>query len=136
MSYYIYSTLANSQNYTDYEKSSEVNVPPLAVRKIFIKGGTGVSGKHFITPKGVVTQVSDEDYCILERNSDFQRHAKNGFIKAEKRQYQPEKIARDMTQEDKSAPLTPDNYTKRMPILPGSEEIEKPKAVVSGKKAA
>lgn len=136
MSYYIYSTLTNDQNYVDYERPSDKNMLPLVKSKIFIKGGTGVSNKHFITPRGTVTQVSDEEYSILEKNLEFQKHVKGGHIKAEKRAYAPEKVASDMESSDKSAPLTPENYGKRIPVLPGTEAIETPKAVVAKSKKA
>lgn len=138
MSYYVYSTLTNDQNYQDYHISDDKNMLPVVKSTIFIKGGNGISNKHFITPRGVVTEVSDEQMCILEKNTDFITHRKNGHVKVESRQYAPELVAADMKEVDNSSPLTPKNYSKRIKVVPGSEEVETPKAVLSkdSKKAA
>lgn len=136
MSYYIFSTLANDQNYTDYNLPESKDVLPSVKSQIRIKGGAGVSNKHFITPQGVMTHVSDEQYVILEQNPVFQMHVKNGHIKVQKRAYEADKIALDMDKNDKSAPLTPVNYAKRMPVMPNSQEEEKPKPVLNKDKKA
>ena len=127
MSYYIFSTLTSDQRYRDYHKSDSKDILPTVKSEVFIKGGHGVAGKHLITPQGVMTKITDDEYAILLNNSDFKMHVKNGFIKAEQRAHDVKKVIGDMAVKDKSSPLTPDDYSKRVPTVPGSEEIEKPK---------
>lgn len=127
MSYYVFSTLTNDQTYHDYEISESKDILPTVKSKIFIKGGHGVAGKHLITPRGVMTEISDEEFEILKNNTDFQLHVKNGFIQAEQRKRELKEVIGDMEQKDKSAPLTPNDFSKRVPTVPGSEEVEKPK---------
>ena len=127
MTYYIYSTLTCSQNYCDYYPSPDQHILPQVKSKIHIAGGHGVAGKHLITPRGVVTKITDEQYEILSGNPEFQLHMKNGFITAEKHKIEPEKAIRAMENKDKSAPLTPNDYSKRVPVIPGTEDVQKPK---------
>ena len=105
MSKYIFSTLANDNEYTGYEKGG--GDLPRVSRKVLIKGGAGVAGRdqRMLTPRGVVTEVTDDEYAFLKTNTVFERHVKNGFIKVEDRAADPEKIAADMTGRDASAPL-------------------------------
>lgn len=116
--YYVYSTATNSGSYVEYEKnaSNELSIPkkwpngkPMVVT---IKGGHGLSDKHFVTPKGVVTQVTDEEMEWLKTNPAFLRHMDRGFISYDKKKVAPEKKARDMEQKDNCAPLTPKDYEK------------------------
>jgi len=80
-------------------------------RSITINGGANVvDKKHIITPKGVVTEVNDEDLAILESIWLFKKHKENGFIRVEKKSVAVEKVAADMQEKDKSAPVSPDDY--------------------------
>lgn len=117
---YVYSTLANSQHYTDYKHGP--HDMPIKEHSVFVKGGTGIASKHLITPRGVVTEVSEEDAQFLERNHHFQEHAKRGFVSIERTYVEPEKAASDMDLNDPSAPLTPSDYPGT-----GENEVKEPK---------
>lgn len=78
---WVFSTLANDNAYTEYEKGG--SDLPIATRSVLIKGGTGVTDARFVTPQGVATEVSPEELALLEGHSLFQLHKKNGFIKVE-----------------------------------------------------
>lgn len=109
---YIYSTLTADNAYAIYENNPNADIPVIE-RKILIKGGANVADrKTLYTPKGVVTQVSDEDLALLEKDYSFQQHVKNGFIKVERHEAPVEKIVADMTPKDKSAPKTPNDFLK------------------------
>jgi len=100
---YVYSTLATDMNYTNYtEGGADL---PVAKPAVFIKGGAGVANDRLITPRGVITQVTEEDLAYLEANPVFQLHKTNGYILVEKSKLDPEKVAADMTGRDNSAPM-------------------------------
>ncbi|MDE2100259.1 MAG: hypothetical protein KGL39_23615 [Patescibacteria group bacterium] len=128
MAFHIYSTLANTQHYTMYDRSKDKNQLPRVKAQIMVHGGANVSNKQFVTPKGVMTTVSDEEYELLKDNHVFKQHVANGHIQVESRKYSLDKVVKDMTEKDKSAPLTPDDYSKRIPVVPGSDNDMRPKA--------
>lgn len=121
---YVYSTLTNDQLYT---KWSQPDVGQLNERlhQVFIKGGSNMSSgsfPHFITPRGVSTPISEEDFAYLmgenhdpaspnflkDGDIDFKNHMKRGFIQVSREKVDPEvAVAKGMEFADKSAPLTP-----------------------------
>ena len=105
---YVFSTLANDQLYQNY--SVNVGNEPVKNTAVFIKGGTGVATKNFITPLGVPTEITSEELEYLEKNPSFEKHKKDGFIIVQTKKAPAEKVAADMARNDKSAPLTPSDY--------------------------
>lgn len=129
---FIYSTLTSSTKYTRWEKKSS----DLAKRNgsVLIQGGSNVAGKHLVTPRGVVTQVTEEQLAILESNKQFQRHVERGYIKIERHEAPTiEKAVSDMTQRDPSAPLVPEDFDAEQAAAP---KTNKPKNAPKGEKAA
>jgi len=132
MSFYVYSTGTCSGIYTLYENTDPNSLPIVKRRpdgshiKITIQGGHGVSNKHFITPRGVMTKVSDDDMNILLENKSFQRHVKAGFITYDKKNVAPEKKAASMKEKDGSAPLTPQDFVES-DLSTGDNKIYKAK---------
>jgi len=102
---YVYSTLANNNTYIDWKKTA--NDLHERGMQVTIKGGHGVANENIVTPLGVATEVTDEEAAFLEKNSAFQKHVENGYVRLEKKKADPEKVIADMNQVDKSAPLTP-----------------------------
>jgi hypothetical protein len=109
MKIFIYSTLSNNQLYTKYLANPGGDMPRVD-RTVLIKGGANVADKHFVTPLGVVTEISAEDYELLKENKLFQTHVENGFITTDAKHVNIDKIVADMTGADQSAPLTPQDY--------------------------
>jgi hypothetical protein len=119
---YVYCTASNSTTYCDYGVQTEADKNRgynIARKKIHINGGHNVArpvrggGLGAIhTPRGVVTEVSDEDLEILLQNKSFQRHMEAGFITIDKKKVDPEKRAADMAPADGSAPITPADFVK------------------------
>lgn len=124
---YVYSTATNSITYVEYEKnaSNELAIPrkwpdgkPM---KVTIQGGHGVATKHFITPKGIITQISDNEMEWLLTNPSFKKHVAKGFMTYDKKKIDPEKKAKDMQDKDGSAPLTPSDYIESENSSPGNK---------------
>ncbi len=111
---FIYSTLANSQLYTEWTKGG--GDMQIKGRQVLVSGGAGVMGldRRLITPLGVSTEVDDELIPVLRQNPDFKMHEAKGFIKViekkSKKAPEVETIVPDMAQDDKSKPLTPAHY--------------------------
>lgn len=107
--FYIYSTLTNGTDYAVYSDSKNQDIP--VVRKmISIKGGANLANKVLMTPKGAVTEVSDEEMEMLLKDYHFQNHVKHGHITYEKKEISVDKAVVNMNPKDESAPKTPDDY--------------------------
>lgn len=91
---YIYSTISADVDYAT------------ASGNIRIAGKANVANRNIITPRGVATKITDEQYAELKKNRVFALHSDNGFLTAEKSKADPEKVASDMQSRDKSAPDT------------------------------
>lgn len=124
MPVHIYSTLSCDNKYvhykpvTDENKELQKELPLVHTRPdgsqhhVIIKGGANVARKDgaMDTPAGVRTKVSDEDYAWLQKDPNFIRHVNNGhLVISEGSVVNPDKVAKDMTAKDKSAPKTPDD---------------------------
>ncbi|CAH0447399.1 hypothetical protein LMG10661_03465 [Ralstonia syzygii subsp. syzygii] len=105
---YVYSTATCDTAYGVWTKGG--GDLPIRARSIVIRGGTGVANKHLITPRGVVTQVTDEELGILEQDDAFKRHVERGFIRVERMKADPEKVAADMNGRDAASPLVPADF--------------------------
>jgi len=104
---YVFSTLSSNMDYTNHVDGGAdlpIELPP-----VHIKGGAGVADARIITPRGVVTEVTDEQLEYLEANPVFRVHKANGFIIVETKKADPEKVAADMTGRDQSAPMVPED---------------------------
>jgi len=105
---WIFSTLTASQNYTTYAQGGADL--PLTDRQILIRGGANLADKHIITPRGVATEVTEEQYAVLQTIDAFQQHLKGGFLSVSKTKPEEEVAAADLNSRDDSAPLTPQDY--------------------------
>lgn len=101
---YVFSTLANDQNYQNWVKGG-ADVP-IKGHSVIIKGGSGVANDRLITPLGVVTEIDEADLEALDLNPVFVKHRQDGFITVRSKKAEAEKVASDMNRADKSAPLT------------------------------
>lgn len=91
---YIYSTISAD---VDYQTSAGT---------IRISGKANVANTKIITPSGIATKVTAEDFAALKGNHVFALHMENGFITVSEGKGDAEKVAADMTTRDKSAPDT------------------------------
>lgn len=123
MEHYIYSTLTGSQAYQVYRKGGADL--PVVDKTILVAGGANVANDHFITPKGVVTSITDDDLQLLEQNPVFALHKANGFITVEAKEVSVERVVSDMEARDEAAPLTESDFI---------EKGQTPPTVVTNKK--
>jgi hypothetical protein len=124
MTHYVYSTLTNSVIYTPGDKNSPLHANPMLAR-IHIRGGANIAHRTIsgglYTPKGVMTEVTDDQMDALKANQHFQNHVEKGFINFEKKKVKLEKGIANLEEADKSRPYDP----TRMPA-PGLKEAEDP----------
>ena len=66
-----------------------------------------MANDRLITPRGVVTEITEEQADYLRANKVFQLHEKNGFVQISDAKTDPDKAAADMTGRDQSAPEVP-----------------------------
>ena len=100
---YVFSTLTSSVEYRNHVTGGADL--PVVDKSVLIVGGTNLPDKHLITPYGVMTTISAEDFSWLQGNELFKLHQKNGYITVRDKAADPEKVATDMTTRDESAPL-------------------------------
>lgn len=130
MTYYIYSTLSTDMKYTEYQDPIKGQKVSIVKHSVLVHGRAGVADKHLITPRGVMTKVSDEDFAMLSNNALFKLHTENGYIKFEKKAAEVDKVVVDMKARDVSAPITPEFYEK------APEQVAKPDAKSKNKRRA
>lgn len=109
---FVFSTLANDQNYTHYTTGPDL---PIEVSKTFIRGGTGVADNRLITPIGVMTEIPESDYELLKTNPEFKAHVERGYITVREGKADAEMVASDMNTQDESSPLTPADFENKEP---------------------
>lgn len=113
--YSVYSTMSQDVRYADYARTTREQIP-VVLRSVLIRGGANVAQKNLITPLGVVTEINDEEYALLEGkegkegNQVFKKHKEAGFIKVEKKKSSVEKVVKDMTGKDKSAQYKKEDF--------------------------
>ena len=127
--FYVYSTLAADTEYVTYrEGGGDMPVPESSV---VIKGGAGVANDRFVTPRGVVTSVTEEQLQKLQQNKVFQLHEKNGYVQYSEAIVDPDKAAADMTGRDESAPVVPQDLREDEQPKAGDVSEESATATVS-----
>ncbi len=100
---YIYSTLSNDQRYQLKNGTS-----------VLVTGKANVANKQLVTPKGMVTVVSEDEFNLLQENIVFKAHSKNGFVSASHDKQDAETFAeRNLEAADKSAQDTPATARRR-----------------------
>lgn len=133
--WFVYSTQTGSTNYGEMIQNFVTDVhgkravgPGKLGRHVTIKGGANLMPKRgLITPRGVRTDVTDDEMSFLRTIRAFNRHIESGFltvVKASGWADDADTIANDgMTAADGSAPRTPKWYVEHRlePPLVGSE---------------
>lgn len=107
MKLYVYSTLASDVRYQNTAPGGADL--PVVVSDVLVKGGAGVANDRLITPRGVVTEITEEQAEALRANPVFAMHEKNGFVHIGDAYVDPDKAAADMTGRDQSAPIVPED---------------------------
>jgi hypothetical protein len=127
---YVYSTMSQSVAYAFYKPKVDPSNLHEEEYRVVINGGANViTKKTLITPKGVATRISEDQFQALmyglkkpdglERPKGIhpvlKQHMDNGYIIVEKIKENPNKVAKNMTPRDGSAQHT-DADLKRLGI--------------------
>lgn len=109
-SVFIYSTLSANNIYADWVPGG-ADLPKIE-KQVLIKGGSNVADKRLITPRGVVTEVSADDFAWLKDNYAFKFHMDQGHIAVADKLEDPEKVvvSEGLEARDTSAPLEPGDF--------------------------
>lgn len=106
---FVVSTLSAPQLYQNWKVgAADLPIPDGAA--VRIEGGANVASKNLVTPRGVVTKVTEEQYAYLLANRHFQDHVAKGFIEVMEAPVDGDTAAASLESKDKSAPLTPDDF--------------------------
>ena len=114
--FYVYSTATCPISYVSYQGNNSTDLGVIQKRAdgtnmaVTVNGGHGVATKHLVTPKGVVTEVSDDDMDFLLQDRLFKKHMNAGFMSYDKKEVAASKKALDMAEKDGSAPLVPSDF--------------------------
>ena len=114
----ITSTLTTPVQYNVWETtpSKEIRIK----RSVTIQGGANVANKNFITPEGVVTEVTQDELDeVLLNDPVFILHLEGGFVKVSK---SAKLNVKDMTARDESAPLTDKDCADKGLAIPSSKK--------------
>lgn len=104
---HIVSKSSTPMTFNDYHPDSlRPNQLPQIRRSVRIEGGANVPNKHMVTPKGVLTRVSDDDLAFLMSNAKFQEVMKAGFMLVIADDRDMDKVVGDMAAKDGCAPKT------------------------------
>lgn len=102
---FVFSTLSNDNAYPIYKDGKKI-------KTILINGKANIANKNIITFAGVSTTVSNEDLELLKGDENFMKQVKGGFMSFESKKADAEEVAKDMTEKDKSAPMTKKDIEK------------------------
>jgi len=128
---FIFSTLASDVAYTNHEQGG--GDMPISLPSVVVKGGAGVANDRIVTPRGVATEVTEQQVEYLRQNDVFKMHEKNGFVMVSESYADPDTVAADMTGRDNSAPIVPqDNIAADAQTVVGGEEVATDAAPATG----
>lgn len=121
---YVYSTLSSDVNYTNHIKGGADM--PQALPAVHIKGGAGVANDRFVTPRGVATEITEQQAEYLRSNPVFNLHEANGYVQISDAHVDADKAAADMTGRDNSAPIVPQDLPDSQQPKQGDPEHDDP----------
>lgn len=109
MGKYIFSTMTASQKYPIWAKTPGRDLPTMQ-SYVLIRGGANLPSKTFVTPRGVCTPVTDEEYEQLQQSPGFLFHLKGGFLSVEDKPHDIDEVVSNLKEKDTSAPMTPKDF--------------------------
>jgi hypothetical protein len=109
---HIYSTLANPQKIVVWSKPTDLGMLPEMECEVLIRGGAGIASKNLITPQGVHTAITQEEYDAIAEVPHFKNFVESGHFRVERKEYDLDKIVSDMNPRDAGGPLTPADFEK------------------------
>lgn len=121
----VYSTMSTDVDYTFWGVHNAAAIALTQEFSIRINGKANIADKVLHTPRGAVTNVTDEEADLLESHPIFRQHLKNGFVAIEARNANIDQVLDDMVPRDESAPLEPGDLDDNGPSQLVSEEQQK-----------
>ena len=109
MSKYVFSTLTANQKYPTWEKIRGRDLPVMR-GYVLIHGGANLPPKTLVTPKGVMTRITDEQYAQVRESPGFKQHLENGFLSVEDKPHDIDEVVSNLKEKDTSAPMTPKDF--------------------------
>lgn len=114
---HVFSTLANPQKFAVYDMpdasdANQMGRLPVLRREVLIRGGAGIASKNLITPQGVHTPITSEEYEEIKDTHMFKAFVASGHIRVESKQHDIDRMVGDMNPRDPGGPLTPADYEK------------------------
>lgn len=135
MRYYVYTTLTNDHDYTNWTNPSDKTIYPTIESHVLIRGGANRATVKQQTPLGIRTEVTELQHEQLMRNRKFLQHMDRGFIVVTTDKNDPEEIARkEMEKADNSAPLTPNSAIFKKVARDGDDVIQPVKPMKKAEK--
>lgn len=92
------------------------------IKRVLVKGGSGVATKRLETPLGVVTAITDEEAELLRNDETFLTHQRNGYVIIRDDKVESEVAVADMESRDDSAPYTPEDGLAGDPNASGTKK--------------
>lgn len=115
---YVYSTLANDQEYSTPDGKT-----------VIIAGKANVANKHLLTPRGVVTPVTEEQLAGIRQDRVFAAHLASEFLAISVSKKDADEVARDLNGGDASQQNTPESMAaKAAADKPGAKKAAPVKA--------
>ena len=109
MGKYVFSTLTANQKYPTWTKVPGRDIPTME-SYVLIRGGANLPSKVLVTPRGVPTELTDEQYDRVKESPGFKQHLENGFLSVEDRPHDVDAVVSDLEEKDTSAPMTPKDF--------------------------
>jgi len=111
-SVHVYSTLSTPQKFTVWEPPRMDGMLPTLICEVLIKGGAGIASKNLITPQGVHTAITQEEFDAISTLASFQKFVDDGYIRVEGKKYDIDRMVGDMNPRDPGGPLTPADFER------------------------
>jgi hypothetical protein len=149
MTVYVLSKMTNSVSYRNYRYVGDRNATsnqallPVPTDTVIIRGGADrptmrggvgeqsndLSGNVLWTPRGVVTELTDEEYERVKEHWLFKKHMKNGYLAVldediSGNHKKIKRIAEDMEGQDPGAQLTKETLAQRIKVKTPSREVD------------
>lgn len=110
MAHYIVSTASAPMKYVVYEQGK--GNTPKAKQMIRIEGYANVANKLTLsTPNCAITEISDEEWELLQKNSSFAKHVQDHFM-FHTEVADARKAVADMEKKDNSAQIRDDEFAQ------------------------
>lgn len=108
---FVFSTATTSVSFVEYGEARPNRFPEVK-RRVTILGGANVPAKTLVTPRGVVTAVSEDEAAFLATNRNFAKMMANGFMTLASDDKDLERALLDMKPKDRCAPKVAADFVK------------------------